>query len=141
MWSKEGIIDYLNQDFSLASLTLSLNDKNQLWFILFDENQIPQGFAKINFNKYNPNLKQIGTELQKFYLLDAAILKKMSQQFFQYILRFLHEKNYKFIYLEVLNNNIRAQKFYKKYHFEHALETSYATDLYDLGMIVMTLTL
>ena len=141
LWTHQGIEEFLIKDFSLEALQISLADDQQIWFLIFDENKIAQGFAKLNLQKYEPHLKKIGTELQKIYLLDSAIQKNYSHIFLQTILDFLGNDSGSFIYLEVLNNNIRAQKFYKKYHFKEEIEVPYSTDLYDIGMKIMTRTL
>lgn len=141
LWTKSGITHFLNQDFSLEALNMSFSDKNQEWFLLFDDDDIPQGFAKINLNKYNQHLKKIGTELQKIYFLKTATNHNYGHHLLQFILNYLTEKNCQFIYLEVLSHNLKAQKFYKKYNFKENLEISYSTDLYHIGMKIMTLTL
>ena len=141
LWTTVGITNFLNQDFSLDALNVSFSDKNQVWFLLFNDDDIPQGFAKINLNKYQQNLKDIGTELQKIYFLKTATNNNFGHHLLQFILNYLSEKNCQFIYLEVLSHNIKAQKFYKKYNFKESLEIPYATDLYHIGMKIMTLTL
>lgn len=137
LWSKKGIEKFLAEDFSLESLQKSLRDHQQIWFLMFDENHVVQGFAKVNLQKYQPHLNQTGTELQKFYLLNTAIEKNYSHIFFQKVLNDLKDGNSQLIYLEVLSNNIRAQKFYKKYHFKDVMTIPFSTDLYHIGMNIM----
>ncbi len=141
LWTEQGIMHFLAQDFSHESLEKSLSDATQIWLLIENEDQICCGYAKLNLDKTQPDLNIQGSELQKIYLLDDAIGKNNAAQLMQFILEIARKNKQQFIYLEVLKNNLRAQHFYQKFGFKNAIDIPFATDLDEIGMQVMLLKL
>lgn len=141
IWSKQGLQNFLNQDFSMDSLSQSLTDPQQIWILIENEHSQVIGYAKLNLNQYQPDLKCIGMELQKIYLLKEVIGKHVAANLMQYIIEIANQNKQAYIFLEVLKTNVRAKKFYQKFAFTEQLSLDFKTDLYDIGMDLMQLEL
>jgi diamine N-acetyltransferase len=141
IWSEQGLHNFLNQDFSMDSLSKSLNDPQQIWILIENENSKVIGYAKLNLNQYQPDLKCMGMELQKIYLLKDAVGQYAASNLMQYIIEIANKNKQTHIFLEVLKTNARAKKFYQKFAFTKQLSLDFKTDLYDIGMDLMQLEL
>ncbi len=72
IWSAEGMQRFLDQDFAPQALEQSLAARHQhLWLLALDAQQVPIGFAKLNWNRPVPGSGKVGAELQKIYLLKS----------------------------------------------------------------------
>ncbi|MCX5468731.1 GNAT family N-acetyltransferase [Acinetobacter nematophilus] len=141
LWSEQGLQNFLNQDFSLENLSKSLADPQQIWVLVENEHAQLIGYAKLNLNQYQPDLKCMGMELQKIYLLKEVIGKHIAANLMQYIIEIANQHHQAYIFLEVLKTNARAKKFYQKFAFTEQLSLDFKTDLYDIGMDLMQLEL
>lgn len=141
LWSEQGLQNFLNQDFSLENLSKSLADPQQIWILAENEHAQLIGYAKLNLNQYQPDLKCMGMELQKIYLLKEVIGKHIAANLMQYIIEIANKNKQAYIFLEVLKTNTRAKKFYQKFAFTEQLSLDFKTDLYDIGMDLMQLEL
>lgn len=141
LWSEQGLQNFLNQDFSLENLSESLADPQQIWVLAENEHAQLIGYAKLNLNQYQPDLKCMGMELQKIYLLKEVIGKHIAANLMQYIIEIANQHHQAYIFLEVLKTNARAKKFYQKFAFTEQLSLDFKTDLYDIGMDLMQLEL
>jgi len=136
IWTEQGMQNYLDQDFADQNLQASLCCSETSWLILTDQ-QKNLGYAKINWNQSNTELNQTGAELQKIYFLKQAIGKSYASYLMQVVLDLSIEKTQSSIFLEVLTKNHRAQNFYKKFGFQPQMSIPFATDLLEIGMLIM----
>ncbi len=141
LWTEQGLKNFLQQDFSLDKLALSLRDPEQIWLLVENQNAQIIGYTKLNLNRYEPHLEITGTELQKIYFTENAVGKNFASQLMQYIINIAEQYQQKSMFLEVLKSNHRAKKFYQNFAFVEKLSIEFHTDLYDIGMDIMQLKL
>ena len=141
LWSEQGLQNFLNQNFSLENLSESLQDPDQVWLLLENEQAQIIGYAKLNLNQYEPHLDITGAELQKIYLLENSVGKNFASTLMQNAIDIAREHQQASVFLEVLKTNTRAKKFYQNFAFTEKLNIDFKTDLYDIGMDLMQLEL
>lgn len=141
LWTEQGLQNFLNQDFNLGKLALSLRDPEQIWLLVENQNAQIIGYAKLNLNRYEPHLKITGAELQKIYFTENAVGKNFASQLMQYIISIAEQYQQTSIFLEVLKSNHRAKKFYQNFAFIEKSNIEFHTDLYDIGMDIMQIEL
>ncbi len=141
LWTEQGLQNFLNQDFSLDHLAISLRDPEQFWLLMENQNAQVIGYAKLNLNRDEPHLNSVGAELQKIYFIQDAIGKNFASKLMQYIINIAEQYQQASIFLEVLKTNDQAKKFYQKFAFTQKLSIDFRTDLYDIGMDLMQLEL
>ncbi|MEN8280090.1 GNAT family N-acetyltransferase [Acinetobacter gerneri] len=137
IWTEQGIQQFIQQQYSLENIQKSLQHPDHIWLLLQDDQQKILGYAKLILNTFQPNLGIHATELEKIYVLEQALGQNIAAKLMQSVLEFAQNNAQQFIYLEVLKNNLRAQKFYQKFGFEEKLEIPFSTDLYEIGMLIM----
>jgi diamine N-acetyltransferase len=138
LWSPHAIDQFLHRDFSYNSLTDTLDQPDKFqWLIASDANDIPVGFSKMNWSKAEPISGVVGAELQKIYFYQSAAGKGYGHQLLRFILLQAKNMGESIIWLEVLQSNLQAQRFYERAGFKKSGRLPYQTDLKDIGMTVM----
>lgn len=137
IWTEQGIQQFIQQQYSLENIQKSLEHPDHIWLLLQNDQQKILGYAKLILNTFQPNLGIHAAELEKIYVLEQALGQNIAAELMKYMLEFAQNNAQQFIYLEVLKNNLRAQKFYQKFSFEEKLEIPFSTDLYEIGMLIM----
>lgn len=139
LWSEQGIQKFLDQDFSVERLQLSLSDPKQIWLLAENPRGQKIGYAKVNLNQFESHLNRIAIELQKIYFIREAVGQNFATILMHHIIDLARQQQHRAIFLEVLKTNLRAQKFYQNFGFQQKLSLDYQTDLYDIGMNLMLL--
>ncbi|WP_223881634.1 GNAT family N-acetyltransferase [Affinibrenneria salicis] len=138
LWSEQGIRRFLAQDFAAESLTSSLQpDSGSAWFLAEDERGAAIGFARVNWDKPLPLSTRRGAELQKIYFLPAATGRGCGERLMREIMQAATARRKTLIWLDVLNSNLDAQRFYARQGFQPLGQIPYRTDKVDIGMTVM----
>jgi len=139
IWTLAGMRHFLSDDFSRESLTRSLAAPDQhLWLLAKDMAGNTQGFAKLNWNSRMPLHNAAGAELQKIYLLKSATGKGYGMQLLSVICERASARQQQLLWLDVLKSNHAAQAFYSRFGFHACGEIPFSTDLFEIGMQVMT---
>ncbi|WP_446470240.1 GNAT family N-acetyltransferase [Xenorhabdus stockiae] len=113
LWNdKDELEEYIAEESSPESIANSLNTPNHKWFIA--ETNRPIGFIKIAVNKTIPDSELTGLYLHKLYLLPHLTGQNYGQQMFDYVEKLGQEQGQKWLWLEVLESNKQARKFYEK---------------------------
>lgn len=137
IWTEQGIQQFIQQQYSLENIQKSLEHPDHIWLLLQNDQQKILGYAKLILNTFQPNLGIHAAELEKIYVLEQALGQNIAAKLMQSVIKIAQNNAQQFIYLEVLKNNLRAQKFYQKFGFEEKLEIPFSTDLYEIGMLIM----
>lgn len=113
MWNSESELnDYLECEYSLSVLELSLRDNNISWYVA--EIEQPIGFAKLTWKATISETDISGVLLNKLYLDPTKTNKNYGQLMFERIIDLVRSNGQNFLWLEVLEQNKRACRFYKK---------------------------
>lgn len=137
IWSSDGILDFLDQDFSPSALESSLNSLNQVWLVASDEGGKVVGFSKVNLSKPVPIIGDVGLELQKIYFLKSEAGRGYGKQLLSYIYDLAIKRGESLVWLDVLKTNSSARRFYASLGFQERGEIPFKTDMAEIGMMVM----
>lgn len=126
LWvSQSEMTDYLVHEYSLPALELSLKVPGICWYIA--ETDQPVGFAKITWASKIPDTEMFGVLLNKLYLASSATGKNYGKLIFDHIVSLARQRGEGFLWLEVLERNERARKFYENLGFRFIKETKLQT--------------
>lgn len=138
LWSEAALNAYLQGDFLDEALHRSLSaPQDHLWLLAKNSSDEVVGFAKINWNKFDPIAAEIGAELQKIYFRATATGKGYGALLMRRIVAEAIARGQKMIWLDVLKSNVDGQRFYETNGYKKLGEIPFATDIQDIGMIVM----
>lgn len=113
MWVSEAEMnDFLVSEYSLSTLEKSLRDRSVSWYVA--ETDRPIGFAKLTWQSTIPETELSGVLLNKLYLCPAETSQRYGQLMFERIKELARSNGKDFLWLEVLEQNERARKFYDK---------------------------
>jgi|SRR5688572_715793 len=115
--SEENLKKYLEEGFSVESLTAELNNENsEFYFAELDNTVI--GYLKLNFGQSQTELKDDkALEIERIYVLQEFHGKKVGQLLYEKALQIARQKNADYVWLGVWEENPRAIKFYQKNGF------------------------
>lgn len=117
--------DFLTQEYSVPALQQSLQSTTGNWFIA--EDVAPVGFAKVSWHRAVDEQGPAGTLLHKLYLLPGETRKGYGEQLLAEVERLAQLRGERFIWLEVLDANPNAQRFYLRQGFTHLKDTQFST--------------
>lgn len=138
IWSKQGLEDFVERDFSDLALAESLTVPEQTcWMLVNEPGGEEIGFVKINWQQPDSLEGSIGAELQKIYFLKRATGKGYGLQAMQVVFDHARQRGETSIWLDVLNSNTGASRFYLRLGFKALGEVPFKTDISDVGMTVM----
>ncbi|AZC18030.1 GNAT family N-acetyltransferase [Pseudomonas sp. CMR5c] len=138
IWSAEGMQRFLDQDFAPQALEQSLAARHQhLWLLALDAQQVPIGFAKLNWNRPMPGSGKVGAELQKIYLLKSQAGQGHGRVLLDHVLQRASQGGARCLWLDVLKSNAGARRFYESAGLRQVGEVPFSTDLEQIGMWVM----
>ncbi|AOM41896.1 GNAT family N-acetyltransferase [Xenorhabdus hominickii] len=112
--------EYIAGVCSIEQISNSLNTPNHRWFIAESHHSVSAdtdhsniiGFGKIIFNQPIPDSDFVGTYLHKFYLMPHLTGQKYGDQLFDHVVKLCQEQEQEWLWLEVLEQNTSAIKFY-----------------------------
>ncbi len=115
--TKENMDKYLDEKFSVSTLTAELNDKNSgFYFATLNNNVI--GYLKINFGQSQTELKDDnGLEIERIYVLKGFQRKAVGQMLYEKVIQIARQTKTDYVWLGVWEKNQRAINFYTKNGF------------------------
>lgn len=115
--SEGNMTKYLEEAFSLKTLTDELNDKNsEFHFALFDNDII--GYLKLNIGQSQTELKDdTALEIERIYVLKEFHGKKVGRLLYDTAMQAAKLIGAHYVWLGVWEENLRAINFYKKNGF------------------------
>ncbi len=115
--SEENMRHYLEENLSIETLTSELNSENsEFYFATDDDNVI--GYLKLNFGAAQTELKEEqSVEIERIYVQSAYHGKKVGQLLYDKAIAVAKERNARYVWLGVWEENPRAINFYKKNGF------------------------
>lgn len=126
MWKSESELDnYLEGEYSLPVIEQNINDQNISWYIA--EIDQPIGFAKLTWQATIPDTDISGVLLSKLYLAPTKTNQHYGQLMFSKVLELARSNGKKFLWLEVLEQNERAHRFYKKQGMQYISDIVFET--------------
>ena len=116
--TEEDMQKYLDENLSIEKLKSELENSNSEFYFAENDNQI-LGYLKINFgNAQTENQGNEALEIERIYVLKEFFPLKIGQILFEKSIEIAQEKNMKFIWLGVWEENKRAIRFYEKNVFK-----------------------
>lgn len=126
LWNSESEMnDYLKSEYSLSVLEENLADRNTSWFIA--ENERPMGYVKLTWEASIPDTDLSGTLLNKLYLAPSYTSQHYGQQIFSKVIDLARSHGKAYLWLEVLEQNERAYRFYEKQGMQFVKEVVFET--------------
>ena len=117
-YSPKALEDYLHQTFNFNKITISIDKPNNFFLIAFI-GLIPVGYLKLKVNLSFKNLKYVKqSQLQKIYVLNKYIGNQVGTALLNRSIQYLKERETEVLWLDVLQTNDKAIKFYKRHGFE-----------------------
>ena len=139
-WIDDGLELYLEEQFGTERLTADLSDEGiNYYFITYEENNV--GFMKVNLAPTNEIIREVSAcELEKMYMTAELIGKGIGDKAMSTLIGNMRHIGMKGIFLDVLDTNTSAIRFYKRSGFEFnsesRLEYTYFKDELK-GLIIM----
>lgn len=109
---------YLHNNLSTDQLTEELNDPNSEFYFALLNNKVI-GYLKINYGQsQTESIDESSLEIERIYVLKDFQSKNVGQVLFNKAIDIAGQRNTKYVWLGVWENNPRAINFYKKNGFE-----------------------
>lgn len=126
LWRKQDELQaFLQQEYAVPALQQSLQDEKSGWFIAGDPS--PVGFAKVSWHRTADGDGPTGTLLHKLYFLPGKTGQGYGETLLTEIARVAKQRGETYLWLEVLDANPHAQRFYLRQGFTHLKETLFCT--------------
>ena len=117
-WEKDGLNLYLEEQFGSFRLIRDLKAKSLEYFYILDA-ATPIGFLKINYEAILEGFEiRTTSELEKMYIFPGSQGKGIGKTALQNVMGILRDKEKKVLFLEVLDSNENAIRFYQRLGFE-----------------------
>lgn len=137
LWlNQQELQTFLAKDFSAEALRRSLQNNQTRWLLAY-ENDLPIGFAKLNLNGLLAATASTGAELQKIYFLPGFAGRGYGERLYAEVQRQAIEQRQTLLWLDVLKNNVAAQRFYQRQGMTIVGEESYTSVSQSVEMWVM----
>ncbi|AIR60933.1 alanine acetyltransferase [Cedecea neteri] len=116
---------FIEQEYAQDTLTESLADPTVSWFIA--EAEKPVGFAKISWNRPVPEQACSGALLHKLYLAPGETGKNYGKLIFDEMLQLAQQREQNYFWLEVLEGNEGARRFYEAQGMRHLTSETFSS--------------
>ncbi|WP_454877727.1 GNAT family N-acetyltransferase [Serratia inhibens] len=137
LWhSKEELDAFLAKDFAVEALEKTLPDAGICWLLGYEGEDLV-GYARLNFNSLLAPTQTAGAELQKIYFLPEYAGRGYGQLFFEQVQQRAVERQQPMLWLEVLQRNTSAQRFYQHQGLKICGETCYTSAQGSIGLWYM----
>ena len=103
---------FLDAEYTPAVIEQSLSESPVSWFVA--ETDRPVGFMKVTWDAMLPETDKRGVLLNKLYLDPAETGKNYVQDMFNKIIEMARSREKDYLWLEVLEQNAGAYRFYLK---------------------------
>lgn len=127
---------FLAEDFSVSALEQTLRDPDVCWLLAY-ENAALIGYARLNVDSLLAPTQTRGAELQKIYFLPGHAGNGYGQCLFEQVQQRAIERRQKTLWLEVLQRNTGAQRFYQRQGLSICGETCYTSAQGSIGIWYM----
>lgn len=115
--TEEDMAEYLNEKFSMTTLSTELNEKNAKFYFAQIENEVV-GYLKLNSGQSQTELKDNkALEIERIYVLKEFHGKKVGQVLYDKAIEIAKNKGVDYVWLGVWEENQRAIRFYEKNGF------------------------
>ncbi|MBB1227948.1 GNAT family N-acetyltransferase [Pantoea pleuroti] len=122
MWISESEMNvFLDAEYSYSTLENSLQDPSTSWYLA--EAHYPIGFAKVTWESQIPETSISGVLLNKLYLNPTETGKNYGKIMFEKFIVLAQSRGKNYLWLEVLEQNERAYRFYEKQGMLHIKDT------------------
>lgn len=140
MWISEFEMNiFLEDEFSYSTLEKSLQDPSISWYLA--EAEYPIGFAKVTWESLIPGTSISGVLLNKLYLNPTETGKNYGKLMFEKFIVLAKIRGKKYLWLEVLEQNERAYRFYEKQGMLHIKDTVLITASQKSTLKIMGMTI
>lgn len=140
MWISESEMNgFLDAEYSYPTLEKSLQDPGTSWYLA--EANYPIGFAKVTWKSVIPETTISGVLLNKLYLNPTETGKNYGKMMFEKFVVLAQSRGKKYLWLEVLEQNERAYRFYEKQGMLYIKDTVLKTDSQQSTLKVMGMTI
>ncbi|WP_370972166.1 GNAT family N-acetyltransferase [Enterobacter wuhouensis] len=113
LWVSEAEMnDFLAGEYALPVLEKSLREEGVTWYVA--QTDRPIGFTKVSWEAAMPGTGEVGVLLNKIYLAPAETGKNYGQVMFEQMVQLARNKGKTMLWLEVLEQNEGAYRFYQK---------------------------
>lgn len=121
---------YIDKTYNENAIRNNLANPNIVYFIAYDKD-LPIGYTKLILGDGHPLLKGKSIELEKIYVLQNYLDKKVGKALMEHAISYTKSNGYHTLFLGVWQENHRAVNFYKKFGF-----TTFDTRTFTLGKTV-----
>jgi len=126
---------YLESEYSESALKSALEDAGLCWFVACTDSLI--GFAKLTWESTIPDSSLSGALLNKLYLNQQVTGKQYGKVLFDHIVQQVKKRGQSFFWLEVLEHNPRARKFYENQGMHYIKDSVFKTELQQTRLHIM----
>lgn len=115
--SEENMNEYLEDKFSIETLTTELTDPNSEFYFAYTDDTV-LGYLKVNFAASQTELKdKNGLEIERIYVLKDFHGHKIGQILYDKAVEIAKDADLNYVWLGVWEENHRALNFYRKNGF------------------------
>ncbi len=119
------LMSYCDRVFSVEKIKEEIQDSNIIFWIAFD-GDFAVGYVQLIINEGIEHIKSDNiSKLERIYVLDEYIPKKVGQQLQNQLLNYTRELGKDFLWLRVYVKNQRAIRFYQKNGFKDVGKTTF----------------
>lgn len=109
---------YIKNSFDPAKIKTDIENESVNTFLLVFDGENAVGYVKLRCDRtYKEFDNQSAIEIERIYVLKECQGKKFGKALMDESLRIASDKNYKWIWLGVNVDNVKAINFYRKYDF------------------------
>jgi diamine N-acetyltransferase len=138
VWNNEKVLsNYFNKTFAVAKIRASLQKENNIYWLAFADD-LPVGYIKMKkFSPYEKLSDEKPAQLQKIYVLNEFIGKGIGEKLQNAAFDEVAANRIKTMWLAVLQQNEKAQHFYKKHGFHQATDYRFTFETLKFEFAVM----
>lgn len=115
--SEEDMQAYITKAYDIPVISKQLEQTDQYYFAIAQEQQQYIGYVKLIFNAMHPKLTGRVAELEKIYVLSTYWDTKTGATLMQHAIDVCRKQGIDTLFLGVWQENERAVRFYKKFGF------------------------
>lgn len=123
--SAEELQAFIEEEYAPQTLAESLACPEVSWFIA--EVEKPVGFAKMSWNRPVPEQSFSGALLNKLYLAPGETGKNYGKLIFGEMLQLAQQREQNYFWLEVLEGNEGARRFYEAQGMRHLTSETFSS--------------
>lgn len=115
--TEENMNNYIQTSLSIEKLKKELTNEQSTFFFALDQERVI-GYLKINLGESQTDVKDSDAlEIERIYVLNEYHGKKVGQLLFDHAIKLATQRNLKYVWLGVWEENVKAIAFYQKNGF------------------------